>query len=950
MVSTAAPLILGSENQLCTPNADFVLAKNSSRGGSVSTSGNLLLGATETNAVSTMLASASTAVPSGPQRQKSVDAQSNSGNKSQLNPSSIHCEVTHDDPRTIPQPRGYTETDNTGVRQLPINTIVTVRQTPHQQQFMVGYKGLEDHTEVNRVNRVTRIVSPVGTVSLSDASVGYGQCSQMAYVINGQSGYFSSEAVGSYTTPNNPPVYSGSSYQCEGRSTREFYPSRIYPEQEANRFRMQSIGHGLAAPPVPERVRLSMQQYSSWTRASLAAGDGKVTNNAAYVGAVPFPNPVNNPEISRFSNKSQLFDSLKVYLNNKNRLQPIIGLGSIIECVKAGTHNREVLYLCEVCVCRLSKADMRNHIMGSLHRYSYIKAWHPHLMSEWKEMSDLSNLAWPLMEMAKALEEKEGPGDVQWLEFEDALFQKMATHSENDAVTLITILRDGQGQGNPETTSVQQEHHPIQSQRIVLVSNNQQRPSKKSLETSAETNRTIAFIKSEDLLKNPSPEPSVLSKNSNSFLDGYTGTKPLIGIKMLCNGGTHTNTQKQKIAVKGLSVNNISNRARTEKCTVLPSQFAKRMAAKRKMKQVDNTVFKVSLPLTKGSMLLERTSFSMDSLPGSSACSPSSDSDLIPSPESQSEDCELDYDAGSFASNHTEHTSQLQQDLCRGDAGQYKGPERYVPVAQYQEVAGSFNDNEYLYYNQSEDITGTKYQKVYGDDNYKRQPSSQERSSKRFYKQWQNEGPQTQNEWLSPAVSHTQDWPAYKSSYRCEAGCTEQWYNSTSQSKVGTRISREERQNEMSMDATQHCYQQQPQNQYMECLQTGSVGQHGFSDECAAQSDAARIGMHPYLGDPLAHSSSTAPESRVWFPEIEHRPLQTYMEFAIGPVHAVQQSYMTQSKAYQATLPEHGVMSYPNHNIGPRTNSDQCFHHPFSVGEGMSQSKCLHPTLASSVL
>lgn len=48
------------------------------------------------------------------------------------------------------------------------------------------------------------------------------------------------------------------------------------------------------------------------------------------------------------------------------------GLGSIIECVKAGTHNREALYLCEVCVCRLSNADIRNHIMGSLHRYNYI--------------------------------------------------------------------------------------------------------------------------------------------------------------------------------------------------------------------------------------------------------------------------------------------------------------------------------------------------------------------------------------------------------------------------------------------------------------------------------------------------------------------------------------------------------------------------------------------------
>ncbi|XP_010792528.1 uncharacterized protein isoform X3 [Notothenia coriiceps] len=113
------------------------------------------------------------------------------------------------------------------------------------------------------------------------------------------------------------------------------------------------------------------------------------------------------------STKSQLLDSLKVYLNNKSRLQPIIGLGSIIECVKAGTHNKEILFLCEVCVCQLNKADMRNHIMGSLHRYNYIKAWHPHLVSEWKEKSDLSKLAWPLMEMAKTLEEKEGPGDVQ---------------------------------------------------------------------------------------------------------------------------------------------------------------------------------------------------------------------------------------------------------------------------------------------------------------------------------------------------------------------------------------------------------------------------------------------------------------------------------------------------------------------------------------------------------
>lgn len=102
--------------------------------------------------------------------------------------------------------------------------------------------------------------------------------------------------------------------------------------------------------------------------------------------------------------QSLLSNSLRVYLNNKNRLQPIIGqeqlcvfvndttvfqtnvctldlcvlhvcvflgLGCVTECVTLG-RDSEAVYLCEVCVCRLSKADVRSHIMGSLHRYNYI--------------------------------------------------------------------------------------------------------------------------------------------------------------------------------------------------------------------------------------------------------------------------------------------------------------------------------------------------------------------------------------------------------------------------------------------------------------------------------------------------------------------------------------------------------------------------------------------------
>ncbi|XP_041867511.1 uncharacterized protein LOC121656537 isoform X2 [Melanotaenia boesemani] len=254
------------------------------------------------------------------------------------------------------------------------------------------------------------------------------------------------------------------------------------------------------------------------------------------------------------SSKSQLFDSLQLYLNKKNRLQPIIGLKSIIECVNVSTLNKEALFLCEVCVCRLGKADMRNHILGSLHRFNYIKACHPHLVSKWETNSDLSELAWPLMELAKMLEGNEGPGNVQLFEVEDAVYKRMATQSENHAVTLIKELRDEQAESGsfPETTSL---HYPVTSERIVLLTQNQPRyPNKshkagtESFEMSTHTSKFLpqvtadAFssVKSKVCLSNKStpqleimqtsPEPPVLSEYSNTFPDDYSGDKPLIGL------------------------------------------------------------------------------------------------------------------------------------------------------------------------------------------------------------------------------------------------------------------------------------------------------------------------------------------------------------------------------------------------------------------------------------
>ncbi|XP_023268130.1 uncharacterized protein LOC111659405 isoform X1 [Seriola lalandi dorsalis] len=422
---------------------------------------------------------------------------------------------------------------------------------------------------------------------------------------------------------------------------------------------------------------------------------------------------------------------------------------------------------------------------------------------------------------------------------------------------------------------------------------------------------------------------------------------------MLCNGWTQTSTQKSKITVKGPSVNNTSVEGMPEKRTVVLSKWAKRKAKKRKMKKVANTVFKVSLPLTKGSVLLARMSFSQDSLPMS--YSHSSASDLIPPPESQTEDCELDYDIGSFALNN-EHTamctnSQLQQHLYSGDAeaDQYKGPERIFTGTRYQEVDGSFSINEDS--SQSEDITWKNDQKVYGDRNYDRRHGSQETSSMNFTEEFKNEGLQKQNEELLHAVSHIQDWSSYNSSYRPEEGYAVQWYNSASQNKVGTRVEvpREERQ-EMSSGSAQCYYKQQPQNQYMAAdhtnLLTVDVEQHGLSGESSCL-DAARIKMHPQL-DFLAHSGSSAPQPRVQFLETEQRQLQTYMEFTANHVQTTPQSYMMQPVAYQTIYRGHGVMPNPNYSHVPMANPDHHFPHPGSsssggCGGGMSQSNAFIP-------
>ncbi|XP_068432131.1 uncharacterized protein [Clinocottus analis] len=227
--------------KMVTNNSDPAYALeekfNFSLDDSSSARGDLLFGATEAKAVSIMFPHASTADPCDPQHQRSINTQTTFGNTGQSNPSPIHCAVINSNPGHVPQPRDDTENDSTGARQLPINAIITVRSNQPQKQF-VGGNNKEDLVEVNREETgsdqtppslVTHSLSSVSEICPSNVSGGYDQYNQMVYVTNRQSGYFASEAVASYATPNRPPLHTGSSFQFERYPTGGLYlPSQIY--------------------------------------------------------------------------------------------------------------------------------------------------------------------------------------------------------------------------------------------------------------------------------------------------------------------------------------------------------------------------------------------------------------------------------------------------------------------------------------------------------------------------------------------------------------------------------------------------------------------------------------------------------------------------------------------------------------------------------------------------
>ncbi|XP_017551630.1 uncharacterized protein si:ch211-199g17.2 [Pygocentrus nattereri] len=132
---------------------------------------------------------------------------------------------------------------------------------------------------------------------------------------------------------------------------------------------------------------------------------------------------------------SHLFNSMRKYLCSHDRVQPIVGLGSIIELC---TDAEPPVYLCDVCILKINKRDIKTLIMGSLHRYNYIKSRHVYGL---KAGEDLTSLAWRLMELAKVVEKKEGTGIVQVLHLDDVIYKEMISKPALDAIAQVKKIK-----------------------------------------------------------------------------------------------------------------------------------------------------------------------------------------------------------------------------------------------------------------------------------------------------------------------------------------------------------------------------------------------------------------------------------------------------------------------------------------------------------------------------
>lgn len=154
-------------------------------------------------------------------------------------------------PGQIPQPHADSEAESSGVDQLPISTIVTERP-----KFM-GHYTEQHHTEVNSSHQGSfPTISGDNPTAFLVPSAGYDSYSQLAYVASSHPGYAPPQAVLSYTTGENPQVYTGALNPSEGYTAATIYPANFCPQLAISHSSLQLFG----------QAAVMMQYYPSVTR------------------------------------------------------------------------------------------------------------------------------------------------------------------------------------------------------------------------------------------------------------------------------------------------------------------------------------------------------------------------------------------------------------------------------------------------------------------------------------------------------------------------------------------------------------------------------------------------------------------------------------------------------------------------------------------------------------
>ncbi|KAJ8386270.1 hypothetical protein AAFF_G00174660 [Aldrovandia affinis] len=300
-------------------------------------------------------------------------------------------------------------------------------------------------------------------------------------------------------------------------------------------------------------------------------------------------------------------------------MEPMVGLQLVIECRTVEQQPPPYCYLCQACSVKLTgdQRSINKHLSSPQHQYNYINSHRPDLLGAKKRTAGLHGTTHVLRTLAVELEKEEGSGKIQVIKLSACIYSEVA---ERNYQWCMKMLKCGESIGECQTSDDPGEINITQHAETKIPSGATKRctpvispqahaPSVKKKRLDAPQSAKMGC---KDPLKDlPVPRPHIVGRHAREhFQSDPSTTSYHIPPDSLCDGPAEPS--------KGPS-HRMSHRLSP------PTWLSRTPVAP------SGPMFKVTLPLGKGQVFVERAPFSTQpSDPDWTLCPETPEVDLDP--------------------------------------------------------------------------------------------------------------------------------------------------------------------------------------------------------------------------------------------------------------------------------------------------------------------------------